>query len=206
MATRTRDKQNENDEPEVTSKRRTQDVEEEAQSEPEFESRRVAGPNKQDLLWEWQALMRPYRQLNKEVFTTILAGAFLLGVILFVIDGIIPVMLVVSILFFWYVSGTVRPYLTRHRITTWGIETEEKLWLWEYMTRYWFEGSGDTRQVVIEMVTWWPRHLRLVIDTQETEEVVDEILSEFLVKDQPKPNWLDKASRWLEGRIRWSAA
>lgn len=166
---------------------------------------RVMPPVQNDLLWEWEAPTRPFKQLNREVFTTILAVVFLLGVILFVIDGVVPVLLIISIVFFWYVSGTVRPGTIVHRLTTWGIESENKLWIWDVMTRYWFEGEADSRTVVIELNKLWPRHLRLVMDSSETEQAVDELLVGILVKDQPKPNWLEKAGKWLETKIKWSA-
>lgn len=157
-----------------------------------------------ETLIEWEAYERPFRPLNKEVFSTVIAGVFFFGVILFFIEGLIPVMMLVALVFWWYVMGTVTPEKDVYRFTSWGLESKEKLWVWDYMARFWFEGKGSTRVVVIEMLTSFPRHVRVVIDSDETENAVRELLSELIIEDEPKANWLDKASRWLETRIKWS--
>jgi hypothetical protein len=166
----------------------------------------IRDPLQKRLLLEWEADDRPYKRLNKEVFSTIVAGAGLLGVILFIIDGVVPVVMLIAFLFLWYVLGTVKPRKVKHYLTTWGIETEDKVYFWEYMTRYWVEGSEGHRMLVIELALNWPRNLRLMLDSRVTEDVLREALDEVIIEDRPAANWLEKASRWLEGKIRWEAA
>ncbi len=167
-------------------------------------SPRVGGPVQKELIMEWSAYDRPFTQLNREVFSTILAGVLLLGVILFFIEGIIPVIMLASFVFLWYVLGTVKPQKATHKLLTWGIETSNKIYYWESMTRFWVEGKEGNRMLVIELLQVWPRHLRVMIDSDETEAVLREVLVEFLVEDEPLPNWVDKSAKWLERRIKWS--
>lgn len=189
----------------VNKKEENQIEEAEEREEEEMPiSDRVSGPIQKELMFEWEAFDRPFKALNKETFSTVLAGVFLLGVILFFIDGPIPVIMLASFVFLWYVLGTVKPGKTVHRVWTWGIETSGKMYVWELMRRFWIEGKGDNRMVVIELLQLWPRHLRLVIDSDKTEAELREILLELLVEDEPKPNWVDKGAKWLEKRIRWS--
>ena len=160
-------------------------------------------PLQKKLLLEWAAPVRPYRQINKEVFSTILAGAFLLGVILFFIDGAMPVIALASILFLLYVMGTVPPHQVTHTITTWGIESENNSWPWEIMARYWIKGADKNRMLNIQLATNWPQHLYFMLGPVD-EKKLTQILRDHLVEDEPKPNWLDKSSAWLENKIRLS--
>ncbi len=164
----------------------------------------VGGPVQKELLWEWEAAERPFTPLNREVFSTILAGVFLLAVILFFIEGVMPVVMLASFVFLWYVLGTVKPGNTIHRLLTWGIETNGKIYPWEMMRRFWIEGQGENRMLVVELTQIWPRHLRVMIDNEETEAVLREVMLELLVEDEPAPNWVDKGAKWLEKRVRWS--
>ena len=183
-------------------------TEEELNQLLEMEDPGVNAPIQKKLVHEWQAQERPYAPLNREMFTTVVAGVFLLGVILFVING--PIggtiigMFLASIVFLWYVMGTVKPQKAIFRIFTWGIEAGERLYPYDIMNRFWFEGKDENRMLVVELLINWPRHLRVMIDNEETEALLREILEDFIVEDQPKPNWLEKASTWIEKQIRWS--
>lgn len=165
-------------------------------------------PIQKKLIIEWQANDRPYKPLNREMFSTVVAGTVLLGIILFVIEGPVSgtfvVMFLASVIFLWYVMGTVPPQMTVYRMLTWGIEVGNKLYPFEMMTRFWVEGQDKNRMLVVELVVGFPRHLRVMIDSEETEEVLREVLEEIIIEDQPKPNWLDKVSTWFEKQIRWS--
>jgi hypothetical protein len=169
----------------------------------EATSTATSKPLQKKLLLQWQAPVRPYKKLNKEVFSTILAGAFLLGVILFFIDGAMPVIALASVIFLFYVMGTVPPHQVQHSITTWGIESEDKAWPWEIMARYWIKGKKDNRMLNIQLATNFPQHLRFMLGDVDEKKLAT-ILQGHLVEDQPKPNWLDKSSAWLEAKIKLS--
>jgi hypothetical protein len=152
---------------------------------------------------EWEANTRPYKKLDKDVFSTILAGAFLLGVILYFIDGAVPVMALASLVFLFYVMGTVPPGKTYHKITNWGLESEDKLYVWDALLRYWVQGKEGNKMLVVETNLKWPRHIRFMIEDKD-EEKIHEIMQRYLVEDQPAPNWIDKSTAWLERKIRLS--
>jgi len=162
------------------------------------------GPLQRELLFQWTSYERPYRPLNKQVFSTLIAFVILLSIVLyFVGGGISAVILLISVMFLFYVLGTIKPADTVHTLDTWGIETNNRLYVWEQMTHYWFEDYGESRVLVIGLTTRWPRFLRIVIDTSETEELLNEVLSLLLVQYQPEPNWVDKGTNWIEEHIHW---
>jgi hypothetical protein len=135
------------------------------------------------------------------VFSTVLAGAFLFGVILFFIDGAIPVIFLASVIFLVYVFGNVPPGKVRHIITNWGIESEDKSWPWETMARYWIQGQAQNKMLIIERQGGFHQHLRFMLGELQPNQLHD-LLQQYLIMNQPRPNWLDKSSKWLESKIR----
>ena len=179
------------------NKKKMKSMPEDEQDVSELES-----PLQRKMWLEWEAPVRPYRKLDKELFSTILAGAVLLGVILFFIDGAIPVIALASLVFLFYVLGTVPPGKVKHVITSWGIESEDKSWPWEVMGRFWIEGKDKNRMMIVEVsAAWWSSHLRFMLGDLD-EEKLRELMQQFVVEDRPKANWLDRASRWVETKVR----
>jgi len=168
-----------------------------------YEEETTDSPVQRKVLLEWEANTRPYRRLEKEVFSTILAGAFLLGVILFFIEGAIPVIALASLIFLLYVMGTIPPGKVKHAMTSWGMESEDKVWVWEAMSRFWIQGKDSNRMLVIELMGNLSKHIRFMLGDVDEKKLKVLLLSR-LVEDQPKPNWLDKASRWVEKKVRLS--
>lgn len=158
-------------------------------------------PLQRKLIYQWAAPVRPFKKLDKEVYSTVFAAAFLVGIILFFIDGVMPVIMLIAILFLFYVMGNVKPHQVNHAITNWGIESENSSWPWEVMTRYWIQGKADNRMLVIETMLRWPTHLRFMLGDTKSEKI-HTILQQYLVEDRPAPNWLDKSSDWLKAKIR----
>ena len=158
-------------------------------------------PLQKQILLTWTAAGRPIYKIDKDVLSTIIAGTFLISVILFFIDGAMPVIMLASIIFLLYVLGNTPPHDVKHTISNWGIESEGNLYVWESFTRYWIDGKGENRMMVVETALNWPRHLRFMLGNVKEDDLV-EIMQTFLIEDKPAPNWADKASTWLEKRIR----
>jgi hypothetical protein len=156
------------------------------------------------ILLEWSAPERPFHRLNKQVFSTILSLAFLVGVILFFIEGTMPVITLIAIIFFFYILGTIPPRMITHRLTNWGVETEGHRWPWDIMTRYWIEGQENSRMIVIELIAGFPRHLRLLLGEQK-EDKIKTLLEKYLIYDRPQANWLEKLETWLKTKINLAA-
>ena len=54
-------------------------------------------------LFAWRAPARPFKRRNKEFWTRIMVIAAIFGLILFLIEGAMPVILIISIIFLYYV-------------------------------------------------------------------------------------------------------
>ena len=56
--------------------------------------------------FSWKATERPFKKRNKEFWITTLVIATIFGLILFLVEGAMPVILIISIIFIWSFSSS----------------------------------------------------------------------------------------------------
>jgi len=176
-------------------------------SPPQFQSQTLqqlhlpnaTHPQPETLLLEWQAPVRPYKKRNRQYYVTIVIIVFLISLILFFAGQFLPIAVVIAVAFLGYVLSAVPPGMVTNRITTYGIRTDEALYYWEEMGRFWFSEHFGQKMVHIE-VARFPNHLTLLLGDL-TEENMTEILSEVLLHEKPLPTAFEKAANWLQEKI-----
>lgn len=159
----------------------------------------IVKPQPEELVYEWQAPSRPFKKHNRQYFTTILTIVLLLSLILFFAGQFLPIAVVVAVAFLAYILATIPPYTIVNRITNYGVRSEDDLYYWEELGRFWFEKKHDSEILYIE-VARFPNRLSLLIGSGSKEEI-REILSEVLLEEKPPLNEIEKASQWLQKKI-----
>lgn len=151
------------------------------------------------MLFEWRALDRPNKTWSKDFYSTVIVLAFLVSVIMFFIEGILPVIVVWAIVFMMWSMNRLPAQETDYSITNWGIRTKDGTYRWEEMNNFWFEDKWGSRilRVSINRLPW---QLILVIDDKD-EEKIKKMVLEYVVYEVPKPTWSDKAVKWLGDKI-----
>ncbi|MEK7525971.1 MAG: hypothetical protein AAB546_00645 [Patescibacteria group bacterium] len=147
----------------------------------------------------WTAPARPFKRRNREFYVTIISIAAVTGLVLFLVDGFLPVMLIISLVFLFYVLSTVEPENIQYKVTTLGIKIAEKLTPWEAMRRFWFTKRFDSELLVIETYTL-PGRLELVINSAEKPQLEQE-LKKYLVLEEAPASFLDKSSNWFAKKL-----
>ena len=130
---------------------------------------------------------------------TVGAIAFIGGIILFLIEGVMPVLLIISVVFLYYVMSTVEPETLSYSITNLGVKFADKRTDWDYLTRFWFTKRLDTTLLVFEM-TSLPGRLELVIDPKDQDKI-KEVLTDYVVNEEAPPSQLDKAANYLADKL-----
>lgn len=169
--------------------------------EPE-KSRVVPGaykPVPEQEVFTWIAPSRPFKKRDKQFFSTIMVIGLLVSLILFFAGQFLPIAVVISVVFLVYVLSVIPPGDLGHRITTYGIHIDKQLYYWEQMGRYWFEKSNGMEVLKIE-VAQFPGRLVMVVD-QKNMPIIDEILSEVLLKQKPELTVYEKVAEWLQKKI-----
>ncbi|MBI4153576.1 hypothetical protein HY503_01070 [Candidatus Woesebacteria bacterium] len=150
-------------------------------------------------LVSWTAPARPFKRRDREFYITIIAIAGIVGLVLFLIEGFMPVILIISLVFLFYVLSTVEPENIEHKITNKGVKVVDKRTDWGLMSRFWFSRRFDSELLVIE--TWGlPGRMELVINSGDKEEI-RKALSSYIVEEEVSPSYLDKAANWFAKKL-----
>jgi len=146
-------------------------------------------------LFTWIAPARPFKRMDREFYVTVIAIAALVGLILFLVEGWMPVILVVSLVFLFYVMSTVEPEKIEYGVTTKGIKVAGRRTDWETLTRYWFSRRFSNDLLVFETLTL-PGRIEFVINSED-KEPIKKALSQHLPEEEAPPSYMDKAANWF---------
>ena len=151
-----------------------------------------------DLL-SWSAPNRPFKKRNKEYYSTIAMIVILVSLILFFAGQFLPIAVVISIAFVSYVLASVPPEKASHRITTYGIHTDQQFHYWEEMGRFWFTSKFGQEMMHVE-VAKFPGQITMLLGDQ-SKEPLKKLLMKYLIHETPLPSFLDKAADWMQEKI-----
>ena len=147
----------------------------------------------------WTAPARPFKRRNREFYVTIIAMASVVGLVMFIAEGAMPVILLASLVFLFYVLSTVEPENIEYFITNRGIKIGDKTTEWDFIIKYWFGKRFDTNLLVLE-TSFLPGRLELVVNPENVDDV-RKAFSKFLPEEEAKPTKLDRATNWFASRL-----
>src|SRR5437870_723160 len=87
----------------------------------------------QDLV-VWSAPARPFKRWDRQFYIKLISIVALVGAVLFLIEGFMPVILLVSLVFLFYVIFTTEPEIIQYKITNLGIRIGDTLTEWSSLT------------------------------------------------------------------------
>ncbi len=149
--------------------------------------------------FKWIAPSRPFKRRDREFWVTILAIAGVTGLILFVIEGVMPVILIISLIFLFYILTTVEPENIGYKITNYGVWIAEKRTDWDDIKRFWFARRFNSELLIFDTLIM-PGRLELVVNGKEKEKV-RKVLSEFLAEEESPASYLDKTANWFSKKL-----
>ena len=147
----------------------------------------------------WTAPARPFKRRDRQFYVTTFAIAGIVSLILFLAEGIMPVILIISLVFLYYVLSTVQPEDIEYKITTKGIKIANKLTEWQYLNRYWFAKRFDNELMIIDTVRL-PGRIEFVINADIKEKLKKEI-SAYIPYEEVSPATLDKVTNWFAAKL-----
>lgn len=147
----------------------------------------------------WTAPARPFKRRDKQFYVTTISIASLVSLILFLAEGAMPVILIISLIFLYYVLSTVEPETIEYKITNKGIKIANKTTLWEQMGRFWFGRRYSSELLVFETFVL-PGRMELVVD-QTQKEQIKKVLEKYLTEEEISPSRLDRAVDWFSKKM-----
>ncbi len=146
-------------------------------------------------IFSWRAPERPFKKRDRQFWITIVATASIFGLILFLAEGVMPVILIISLIFLFYVLSTVEPEETSYTITNKGVKISEKRTDWNVFTRFWFMKRLDSDLLVFDMDVV-PGRLELVVHSKDKDKIRD-ILTTYMKEEEARPSYMDRTAGWF---------
>lgn len=150
-------------------------------------------------LFSWKAPGRPFKRRDREFWIKVLAIAGIAGLILFIIEGLMPVILIISLIFLFYILSTVEPDVIDYKITNKGIKIADKRTAWGLLTRFWFSKRFNSELLIFETPVL-PGRLELVINPKD-KTAIRKALSAHLPEEEASPSNMDKAANWFSKKL-----
>jgi hypothetical protein len=147
----------------------------------------------------WTAPARPFKRRGRQFYVTTFAIAGIVSLVLFLAEGIMPVILIISLVFLYYVLSTVQPEEVEYKITTKGIKIAGKLTQWQYLNRYWFTNRFDNELMIVDTVVI-PGRIEYVINPA-VKELLKKEVSAYIPYEEVPPGALDKMTNWFATKL-----
>ncbi len=148
---------------------------------------------------EWESYERPHKVWTKEFYSSVIVIAFLVSVILFFIEGVMPVFVVWALVFMMWAMNRTEPLKTKNTMTTWGLRSVNKFYDYQKMSNFWLETKWGTRLLRINLFES-PWHVVFVI-SKEIEEKLKSDMSKVVPFMEPEPTAMDKFTKWLGEKV-----
>lgn len=151
-------------------------------------------------LFSWKSLNRPAWQYSKDVYTTLGAIAILVSIIFAFFQEWLAILVVAAAYFLFYALSKVPPVEVEHKITTQGIISMERGYLWAELGPFWFSQKGNDTILHVAHRNVFGQ-LILLIDPKDKEKIQD-ILAEFLpFIEVPEKSVTEKMSDWFSKKF-----
>lgn len=154
-------------------------------------------------VYSWKSEAMIYEEKSRDFYSTVLVFAILIGIVLFFIEGLMPVLLVAAVVFFIFVTMRRKPDVVENQIREDGIVSAGKFYPWEEVTSYWMEKRVG-RDVVRVMMQNWPWHLALVLplDVKDLDVAhVRRVMDEHARMVVPEVTGTDRFIEWFKKRF-----
>jgi len=158
-----------------------------------------SGLETEKVLFSWKAAARPFQKRSREYWVTVISIASLLAFILFLAEGVMPVVLITSLIFLYYILSTVRPEDVNYTLTNWGVKIANSTTTWDNLTQFWFTKRMGSDLLVVETISF-PFRLELIYDLKDKEKL-KQTLSDYISEGSSTPNYLDKTVDWVTKKL-----
>jgi hypothetical protein len=168
--------------------------------QPQVKPKPITGRIEQEKdLYKWTAEARPFKRRNREFWVTVIAIAGIAGLILFLVEGVMPVILIISLVFLFYILTTVEPGKIEYKLTNRGVKIADKNTSWNVIVRYWFGNRFDSTLLIFE-TDILPGRLELVINKSDKDKI-KKALKNYVLEEETPPSYMDRTASWLSSKL-----
>jgi hypothetical protein len=177
-----------------------QEKQEQAKPKEEIAVERSSEKRKPErVLFSWKAPARPFKRRDREFWVSVIAISALVGFIFYVIEGIMPVLLLISIVFLFYVLSTVPPEQIEYKVTSWGVRIADKRTDWNLISKFWFSKRFESDLLIFGTLTL-PGRVELVINIKD-KSTLNKTIASYVPEEETPPTKLDRAANWVANKL-----
>jgi len=147
----------------------------------------------------WTAPARPFKRRDRQFYVTTFAIAGIVSLVLFLAEGVMPVILIISLVFLYYVLSTVEPENIEYKATTRGIKIAGRLTPWQNLTRFWFGRRFDNSLLIVE-TPMVPGRIEIVIRPEIKDELRKKITA-YIPYEEVPASGIDRVTNWVATKL-----
>jgi len=154
-------------------------------------------------LLSWESEERLAIKKSRDFYSTMMVMAILVGIVLFFIEGIMPVLVVAAVAFVGFALINAQPRVVKHQITTKGVVTDSQRLVWEELGDYWIDEYEGRKTLHILTTKRWPPRLAMILPKKDgiSENDIKKILSQYLQWEEPVTTRVDKMVDWFNRKV-----
>ncbi|MDP3998342.1 MAG: hypothetical protein Q8P89_01885 [bacterium] len=164
--------------------------------QPQLEVRTLLG---------WKSPSRPFKKREKEFFKTLGAGLFLVSVVLLFFREWLLIAAIGSFYFITYAFGKIPPEEVEHKITTQGVTTSGRAYLWRELSDFWFTETHGQKILNVDILPTgrlrFSGRLFILLGEQPETKVKDALAKYLPYREIPDKHWMDSTADWLAKKI-----
>lgn len=147
----------------------------------------------------WTAPSRAFKRHGRKFYVTAFSMAGIVSLVIFLAEGIMPVILIISLVFLYYVLSTVQPENIEYKITNKGFKIADKETEWQFVSRFWFSSRSGSELLIFGLTTI-PGKIELVINPEIKDRLKKEI-SAYVPYEEIPPSALEKITGWVAKKL-----
>jgi len=148
----------------------------------------------EDIL-SWVAPSRSFRKYGRKFYVTIFSIIGIVSIIIFIAEGLMPVILIISLIFLFYILSTVPPEDIEYKITNKAIYVAGKSTPWQNIVRFWISTKAE-RDVLFLDTTLFPGRMEIIINPEIKDKLKREIAA-YVIYEERSASTFDKVSSWV---------
>lgn len=170
-------------------------------SKEELDAKRQAAMESKTIV-SWKAPVHIHKERSRKYFTQVALYALVLILLAIAFGEIVLVGVIIAVAFVVYVLATAIPETIEHRITSMGIVTGGKVYLWEDLDSFWFDTKQDTDLLVVQTYLRFPTRLIFILTERISERTLLDVIEKHLhYHPGPVHTLFDKWAHKLQRRI-----
>lgn len=147
----------------------------------------------------WTAPSRLFRRYGRKAYVSIFSIVGIIGIVIFIAEGLMPVILLIALIFLFYVLSTVPPENIEYRVTNRGVRVAGKETPWQNIESFYF-ASKTGGEVLVFDTTIFPGKMELVMNT-EIKETLRREISAYISYEEKPPSVFDKLIGWFSKKL-----